>query len=1064
MVIGLRKLDPRRSLRVRLGFSLAALSLVFTILTGIFFGQLGDQRERDVAGATLAEQAFHAADKIDQIMVERYRDLEVVSAGDLFRNAAPYASRRALLETMQNAYRYYTWLGLLDTKGKVVVGTGGLLEGADFSREPLFTQAQTHVFMAEGEINEPPGDKVSDLVEGPTHPTMVSAPVFDANGNFAGVIGAYVDWDWTQDITRTLSDSPQGNGPLEMFVLGRDNYVLLGTPDLVGTHLNVTSTQTAQDSTHNYVQEKWPDGREYLSGLSSTGGYEDFPGLGWKVLVRQDAYSALAVARKFEEIQAWFGLAMGIMWALAGWMLARRMAGPMISIANAANRIRKGKSTVIPKVKGRDEVAMLASSLNEMVGNITNQEQELKALNDEMGLELDERKRIEEALRDSEEKYRAFVAYSSEGIMRVEADAPIPTNLPADEQIELFFKHGYLAECNDVMAQMYDFASSDEIMGARLGSVFARTDEINAMYLQQFVRSGYRLIEAESCRKDRDGNDRHFSNSFVGVVQDGKLVSVWGTQRDITERKAMQTALQELEIKFRSVAESATDVIASLDTRGNIVQWNHAAEVAFGYSEEEMLGKSLSLIVPDNVTQLENWQRALARPEEWEQVRQHPMEMVGLRRDGSEFPIELSIASWEMGTETFYTAIVRDITERKRAEESRLAREAAEKASRAKSEFLSRMSHELRTPLNSILGFGQLLQMDELTQSQEESIGYIMGAGKHLLGLINEILDISRIELGHMKLSLEPVEIAPVIEECLDLVRPMAGQRQLHIDTGEPYERLQGKYVFGDQQKLRQVLLNLLSNAIKYNSEGGSIKLRYEECTGRDDKHMRISITDTGFGIQVEELPRLFSPFERLDAERQGVEGTGLGLVLAKRLIEAMGGTIGVESIVGKGSTFWIELPMKDGEIEARANEPDLRITSALNEMHLPEEAKTLLYVEDNLANMKLVERIVERVPQIRLLAATRGSRGIEMAREYRPDLIFLDMNLPDMSGREVIAELKQDIRTGSIPVVIITADGSESQMESLALKGVQAYLTKPFNVKELLEVLQALACDKVGV
>ncbi len=383
-----------------------------------------------------------------------------------------------------------------------------------------------------------------------------------------------------------------------------------------------------------------------------------------------------------------------------------------------------------------------------------------------------------------------------------------------------------------------------------------------------------------------------------------------------------------------------------------------------------------------------------------------------------------------------------EVTERRRAETE------AEAANRAKSEFLSRMSHELRTPLNAILGFAQLLQMDAQTPEQRESVAHILKGGRHLLDLINEVLDIARIESGRLHLSPEPVPVGELLREALDLMRPLASERGIRLDLGAvPAE---DGHVLADRQRLKQTVLNLISNAVKYNREGGKITVACAEGPGA---RLRIRVTDTGPGIPAAFQARLFTPFDRLGAEQRGPEGTGLGLALSKRLVEAMGGMLGVESAVGEGSTFWVELPLTASPEERLGGVPaePVAVESA------PRPAVTILYVEDNLSNLRLVERVLARRPEVTLLPAMQGRLGLDLAREHRPALILLDLHLPDVPGYEVLRHLQGDPRTRDIPVIVISADATPGQVQRLKDSGARAYLTKPLDVKELLALLDAL-------
>jgi len=371
----------------------------------------------------------------------------------------------------------------------------------------------------------------------------------------------------------------------------------------------------------------------------------------------------------------------------------------------------------------------------------------------------------------------------------------------------------------------------------------------------------------------------------------------------------------------------------------------------------------------------------------------------------------------------------------------------------ANSEYLARMSHELRTPLNAILGFAQLLELEELGDEQNENLQFILSAARHLLRLINEVLDITEIEAGRLPLSLEPVPVAEVVAETVSLIRPLADQHQVLLVSPPQDTQV---HVLGDRQRLKQILLNLLSNAVRYNRQGGRVELEYAPAGNHG---LRVQVRDTGRGIGPEAMGQLFVPFERPGGEQTGVEGAGLGLPLSRRLAEAMGGTLDLVSTPDQGSTFWVELPVAEGPVQRVERQQELAAPVAPEPE--PEPAMTVLYIEDNLSNLQLVERVLSRRAGTRLISAMRPQLGLELAAEHDPDLILLDLHLPDMPGQEVLRRLQAEPRTAQVPVVVLSADARPKLIEQLLAEGVRAFLTKPLDVKELLELLQTVATER---
>jgi PAS domain S-box-containing protein len=488
----------------------------------------------------------------------------------------------------------------------------------------------------------------------------------------------------------------------------------------------------------------------------------------------------------------------------------------------------------------------------------------------------------------------------------------------------------------------------------------------------------------------------------------------------------------------------------SFATRG-IQYWNKAAAQLYGYGADEVLGRDLQALLHSQypIPMVDILADLCAR-DHWEG------EVVQQTKDGRAIPIS---ARWALqrdarGEPLSVVEVNRDISVEKRAaDELRRARDVAEQASIAKSEYLSRMSHELRTPLAAMIGFSDLLEIRGPREDQLLAIEAIQKAGSHLLSLVNDVLDIARIESGRETLSLQPVDVRAVVEESVNLVSRSAHQRGMTIDVR--VDDMETVYVRADRQRLIQVLLNLLSNAVKYGSPEGHVVVG----ASVTEHVVEIHVADDGPGLDEDEQERLFQPFERLGAERSNIEGTGLGLALCRQLSVAMGGSVRVESTKGEGATFIVHLE--------RATSTDVSsIVPAIGPAVLRDRVTdhTVLYVEDNLATVALVESIFALRPNLRLLTAMQGSLALDLAREHRPDLIILDLHLPDLDGDEVIHRLQDDSRTAEIPVVMYSADATDRQVERLLAAGAVAYLSKPARVGEFLALVDRILGLAAGV
>lgn len=646
----------------------------------------------------------------------------------------------------------------------------------------------------------------------------------------------------------------------------------------------------------------------------------------------------------------------------------------------------------------------------------------------DLQLRLDalERSRSEQALRRSEQRYRTLFENNPAMVLKVNTGGTIlAINRFGARQL------GYMVEELIGLSVLDLIHPDDRAAGA---AIIART-------LQEPD-----TVQRGELRKLRKHGDVMWAQQTLRAVQTGEgEPAALMVCEDVTERKRVEERLRLLE----SVTVHANDVILiteaqPIDPPGpRILYVNDAFTKLTGYASDEAVGRSPRMLQGPKTDrrELNRIRVALSR---WEPV---VAELVNYRKDGSEFWTELSIApvADPTGTFTHWIGIQREVTERKQFEQA--LRETTEEAERAKSEFLSRMSHELRTPMNSILGFAQLLDLSPLDEADRESVDQILRGGRHLLDLINEVLDLSRIEAGRLALSPEPVNVAELLAEVADALRPLLAERSIELrGSRPPADPLScDRVVQTDRQRLKQVLINLLSNAIKYNRVGGLVEVSCEE---RPGARLRIRVRDTGIGIAPAQQAQLFNAFDRLGAESGGAEGTGLGLALSKRLIEAMDGQIGVESEIGRGSTFWVELPHAPGEPGVM---PEHAVdTGAATRW-------TVLQIDDNPSSRRLVSRVLARRPGVRLITAADGRDGIRLAAERQPALILMDLHLPDVVGDDLLRALRTDPATRDIPIVVLSADATSGHADRLRIAGATDYLTKPLDVNRFLQTIDRL-------
>lgn len=623
-------------------------------------------------------------------------------------------------------------------------------------------------------------------------------------------------------------------------------------------------------------------------------------------------------------------------------------------------------------------------------------------------------------------------------------------NTVADGIITLDAQGGIIETVNPASERMFAYSAA-ELVGQNFNMLIPELDRDR----QQGSVDSYSVIGLgrEVMGRRKDGGMFPLEIAVSEMWLGGRRYFT-GILRDIIARKQAEEQLRWTEESFRLMVESVTDyAIVMLDTKGRVMSWNSGAQRIKGYSAEEIIGQHFS--------------RFYLRKDIECGKPQHDLDIVAtkgrfedegwrVRNNGSAFwaNVVFTAIRDQDGNLRGYAKLTRDLTERKRLDQAlrdkntelKNATFMAEKANLAKSDFLSRMSHELRTPLNAILGYAQLLEagVPALTETQDARLKPIIKAGWYLLELINEILDLAVIESGQLSLSLESISLLDVMRECQAMVESQAEQRGIKMN----FIQLDSAwFVKADRTRLKQSLLNLLSNAIKYNRKHGMVKI---VCSSTPER-IRISVKDSGEGLSPDKLAQLFQPFNRLGQENGAEEGTGIGLMVTKQLVELMGGSIGAASSVGAGCEFWIELRR---DIAPQLVSGNARLTESAPQARKNATRRTLLCVEDNPANLMLIEQIIKGYPHINMLSAGDGKIGILLARTYLPDVILMDINLPIINGIKAMKILREDPATRHIPIIALSANAMPIDIERGLAEGFFRYLTKPIKINEFINTL----------
>jgi len=617
-------------------------------------------------------------------------------------------------------------------------------------------------------------------------------------------------------------------------------------------------------------------------------------------------------------------------------------------------------------------------------------------------------------------------------------------------------KSGNIISANDKFCRVSGY-SKNELIG-KPHSILRSQKHSDAFYEEMWNSiSNGKTWHGDICNKTSSGTYYWVNSTIYPVLNsEGKPFQYIAIRTEITEQKRTEKRLSQERHFLKGLLDALGDGVYVLNEKGLCTFANPQAEKLLNWSMAELRGKVIHNLIHskdgDGNTVLPHQCPIMLTVSENKVYRSE--DEVFTRRGGEQFPV--SVVSVPMLQKEKYigsVSIFKDIREQKQREKQLTeATQQAKEANHAKSDFLSRMSHELRTPMNAILGFGQLLELNEdIDEDDKEYIDEILKAGAHLLKLINEVLDLSKIEAGRIDLSIESVDSNEVIQECVALTAPLADERgiSIHYTTQEESPLL----ISSDRTRLKQIMVNLLSNAIKYNNENGEVRI---EVFLLDNNFCRIKVSDNGIGMPKARLGELFSPFSRLVADPEEIQGTGIGLVISRQLAEAMNGQLNFDSQEGIGSAFWVDLPSASSLSHERdpSEIEDVVDINNTDQDELSSNA-TILYIEDNPANLKLVERVIRKIPEYTLITSLDSRLGIELAEKEKPDLVLLDIHMPGLTGIDVIQILKKETHFSDTPFIAISANAMQSDIDKAYEAGFDAYLTKPLDIDLFLKTLK---------
>jgi len=872
-------LRQRPGLGVQLAALLAGGALLLTALLVLVLGWRMAAELKRSAGQSLAARAGDNASQLDAAMAERYREVQLLArrAGQ----AAP-AQRRPLLDEAQRNYPLYAWIGLTDRAGTVLAASGALREGSVLVQEAWWREAAQGVYVHD--VRAAPALAAAQAAHGsrPLRVLDLAFPYVDGAGRPAGVLGAQLNWNWVRPL---LAD--------DALVVARDGRVLAGADELFGQALRSAALAQARQQAAGYGEERWADGRDYLVGYARTRGYDGYPGLGWTVLLRQDAAAVLSPLRRLQAGVALGGLAVALLLALAGWRAARRVTQAVGQAAQALGALEPGAAPAPAPLAGSfGELEALRQAAHRVLGGAQAQAQQrareaadLARRLEQCGADL---AAAQADARAGALRLRAMLAAAQEAYLGLDAGGAVNDWNARAAQVFGWQREEALGKPLEQLLQ----APAGLLAGLADGSVG------QPVALTGWRRDGARF-DAELTLARHQAGDAPGYAVFVTDVSDSRRSEEAAAQQ-LSALASAQLELAEKERFLRTVADHNPAAIGYVDQDEIYRFASRGYLTLMGTDPAAMLGRSIEQVLG---------------PEIYGQVRGYVA--AALRGERVHFEVDVERSGWPRHFMTDYIPdtdvqgavcgfhiVALDITARKRAELQQ------QEASRAKSAFLANMSHEIRTPMNAVLGIGQLLERTPLSAEQQEYVRLIRASGSALLALVNDILDLSKIEAGKLPVVAAPFQVEELAEAVAAAMQAASVGKRLDLlltlDADMPHS------LVGDLQRLRQVALNLVGNAIKFTAEGEVRVHLGTSAPGSAMEILQLTVADSGIGMSGEQLGRLFNPFEQADsstARRYG--GTGLGLSISQQLVQLMGGTISVSSETGRGSEFVVSVPLQ---------------------------------------------------------------------------------------------------------------------------------------------------------